>query len=1713
MLEDIWIHWKHKNPALIKESRLELFCRMNGELKRIWTKIFIWDNCPVNAKTQFKGDLKLFNEVTDKLNNTGLRSVKLGLFSYDQQFPDDYVTAEFSPYQLKLSVVPKSDTIKNTPQSVWMYFDIRVKLELFWGEDKMIPTARNDAGMLPPRKLTILPEEKAILRTLRTQDQGANFKIGTNNREIIIDANNFKEGHDDEYHNDFVETTKLWGDGPRLPVIAEVKVKRSDGRIELCPPAIGNAKFLWDWEDTDDTQTNPKWRNWVDGAATQETRDFLTNIFQSTRDLTDPLDTDNCPTSYGGKRAKNLHPFPILPGYAPANVIRDGEFPFPIEACRVRKWAVFSKAWRTGALAGKTGVLFQPSRIAGDKYKLSVYLYYDSELDGLAKGNTFRPVAGDAHATAGFWEVFRRVNLTYIKRAGATAVPLAPIKQLYKKELGMIIEDAIDPLNEARYKSALVKTFKKYNEDSQRVYNNPILPLCIRYAFTDPNFQNNASPAVALKKRDDFQQAVEDAFKDYKVVGLEVSTANSFILEDVESNAVVNGTVVAKQGNVLLVLADRGGTFQKGDAVKGIASKTNGTVAAIYPSCWEKEIKEETHNKEREVKVFLEADPTISTTISWTPLLSNLSDSDKKKLKTFLMNVASQAATDESIKIKVKGKYNDKTNRTRRDKVKNYLEQLFTDRVVIEKKTLLAEIVLQKDIYQKYYPTNPQDRNDKTYGWLVTLLMQEGFKDYIDQTPTYLNKKGIYFFHFPGRDDLYKVKIAGASFPDSSKRDKGIVYITTLDAGYMTNRVEGDNSVIDYKNNNAVSAHEIAHALFIPHAKWKTGRELKPPPFLPGHHVPGDTCIMNYDMDSDHFCGFCMLRLRGWDWKTMKTDFSFGVPEIRLAATVGGNKSKVYSEDYPQKNTAPKDGQEDFHFAPEKETVNIEYKIRDPKSLITSGKIKLLKKSDRRVLWSRDLQPNEFLDGPQTIAWDGKTATTADFPDEYITIEHSPYIMEISVEGNGWGEPSKAWTHFEVQVESIKLEWGPKTVLAQSAAQGTTAAQLGVVTGLERDHQVWEYLNNNEVPAPYTYLGVTGEPNFTNQLPKPGETKKIFLVSNEFYTDVAEQMDNTGFDRYRASWTGPSGFGPNIPIFAQVLIKNSQNVGVAAPLALGNIKCAWDWKDVAETVDDTPPDPLAVDALMPAKKDQLAQAGWQRPFAQLSPYNQGTTETTAREMLTGEEMFVSAGGIGPHIARTYLAKAADYLPVTKPPGYGCHADRGGKRGTTGCKIFPAQADPGTDNPAARVFPFEVSHTVLTVRTWAAVSSFQKTGAYASKTGAIFQPAPTAGDASEISVYLFAPHELALVNVADTDGANTPDKKIPASKQAKTGTFEVWREVHIPAYYKKDLTQTTGAYKNFDWTLIIPHFKLACIRLRRPAAPQAFNQVAYNQAVAQVIAAALQPMPPPNALPSVIAEAIDTTRLTGEYVVGFKDHAAYKIALDNNAPVHPIPLNYYDNLLPGVVDPFTGGDVWDRDFYDTEATYKGATATILNWSRQAAIRILETYLGANPPDGIYLVQSDKLTNFPQSKANAFGVPFLPAHPNRACFFYFRIGSSAEPMENTIVHEVGHLLYLNHTNSVDPQGDPWRFHYDPAVNDNKPPRSCFMSYTFGSRFSFCGPCLLRLRGWSLYQVNPAGNTQENKAAVARLLDTGRTLFPQLDQNKRAVGDLAPPDVPKR
>jgi len=141
--EDLWIHWAHENPALILETQLQLYCRINGALTKIWAKRFRWRSgqCPATAKTLFKGNLTLRDEDEDKANNSGLSMVALdynAAAAPGNLFANGCVTAEFSPYQLRVAVVSLSGTAD--PEYTYLYFDVQVhEIKLDWGENAAIP--------------------------------------------------------------------------------------------------------------------------------------------------------------------------------------------------------------------------------------------------------------------------------------------------------------------------------------------------------------------------------------------------------------------------------------------------------------------------------------------------------------------------------------------------------------------------------------------------------------------------------------------------------------------------------------------------------------------------------------------------------------------------------------------------------------------------------------------------------------------------------------------------------------------------------------------------------------------------------------------------------------------------------------------------------------------------------------------------------------------------------------------------------------------------------------------------------------------------------------------------------------------------------------------------------------------------------------------------------------------------------------------------------------------------------------------------------------------------------------------------------------------------------------------------------------------------------------------------------------------------------------
>jgi hypothetical protein len=72
-----------------------------------------------------------------------------------------------------------------------------------------------------------------------------------------------------------------------------------------------------------------------------------------------------------------------------------------------------------------------------------------------------------------------------------------------------------------------------------------------------------------------------------------------------------------------------------------------------------------------------------------------------------------------------------------------------------------------------------------------------------------------------------------------------------------------------------------------------------------------------------------------------------------------------------------------------------------------------------------------------------------------------------------------------------------------------------------------------------------------------------------------------------------------------------------------------------------------------------------------------------------------------------------------------------------------------------------------------------------------------------------------------------------------------------------------------------------------------------------------------------------------------------------------------------------------------------------------------------------------------------------------FYSSKYPGGTHDINRTVAHEVGHLVFLPHTQSENKAQDP-------EAHD-KADHTCLMAYNYNSLREFCGYCLLRLRGW--------------------------------------------------
>lgn len=957
----------HLRPELIKQSKLELYCRVNGQLKKFWTKTYTWRKCPKFFRGLFSGDLGPADERQEKPRyGTDLTSVVVEADGQlmAQEFPDNVVTVAHSPYMLRFSVVPILESTPVTENAIWLYFDVLPhSLTLHWGPKEMLTPRGADVDGAK-RDETLRLEKDVLLSELTT----ANADPMKLRHEVILDAthlngaavvatariaslrpNRRRNGGTAELtlvtavHEDVtfaagtpLETTKdspsyklaadvtfpawttgpisaavdlaaeksainlpspskelipgssefesykaLWGDGPRIPIIAKIRVKRSDGAASTTDDAlkaVGPADCLWDWEDN---ATDTKIRDWVgqlDSDSTALTRDFLEKQMKGDPADEDvaPLGSNNCPVKYGGKRGVNgkphFHP-PEQSGY-----------PFSVTpAGGNRPWAAFSKCG-TGANAGKTGVLFQPSRMQGDRYRLVVYVAMDKtefDLKDVKPDKSLRaqvrllPLKEQPpYVVSGEFEVFRRVKLTYYNfPAGTAGSEKLTDAALALKQVSGIILDITDkgapPASFTENGRFVAAHKKKYEEDGD-------LQLFQHHLWMLPQPQPNATHFLHTRDFAAYKAEVKNHFKTQPLFAVTVS-ANDPFLEGSDPYKVrfveLRGSGGAEMfcvgwdprvsqelgATVVLLLSKNGMGVRAGETlttrdatpktaqVKKVLTEASGFVNLV--------IKLGIGTDARVVDVDVAGTAvrlafpkkTFSNKYS-----KQLTSDHKTRLKNALVAVINNRQTP--MPITVSGAGGDPDGGLRMSRVRGYIKSFFQERILIDRAEVWSDYCAEKRSYHSgdHFEMHAKRPVDAVYSTLL-----ENFSRGIKK------EQGIFLFYFENisRATYY---VEGGVLAPLGSPEMAVAYVINPTPPHLTPK----QKFLSVKD---LLVHELAHAFFVNH-NYKRALETTPPAGtylvteLP-EHVEHDTCIMNYDPDptSQQFCGKCVLRMRGWN--------------------------------------------------------------------------------------------------------------------------------------------------------------------------------------------------------------------------------------------------------------------------------------------------------------------------------------------------------------------------------------------------------------------------------------------------------------------------------------------------------------------------------------------------------------------------------------------------------------------------------------------------------------------------------------------------------------------------------------------------------------------------------------------------------------------------------------------------------------------------------
>ena len=849
--EAFLIRWKIEGEGVkkIRGARLELICKSGGGPKKIWTKNITWAEgcCPETGDTPFSGCIGdkaelCEDEYADKVTITDT--------SGSLEFTDGYLNVEHSPYKLKMTLLD-SPGVKFKNAVRWLYFDVRIAgIELEWPEadhiEKILPHTNKARNLRLYELLTDVDDDGNLSGAL--PDAGETKKVP-------LSSHTFYQTESELTDHTYYERYKtLWGDGPLIPVFAVVKILDSLGNAVNAPHAVGKCRFLWEWLDKGDADWpggDANIKTWLDNA-----RDYKTAA------TSDSPQGRNCHVDRGGKRGLNARTcFPKQNGKTPAPSLPDHDqsdqvFPFKVDPCNTvdspftttRRWCAFSESWGKGLLMGKTGVLFQPSRMVGDGYELHCYLAYDTD-DAMENEITPDSVPEGLHTASGTFQIWRQMEILKHWRlrttsATGTIIDLDAVQEKFKKyyiDL-RIPDDHLDNIDH-------------WFDNLEGIVTGNKLPDYIREAID----LQSREQLVPVKSYEDWRTRMEELHGTGEALYSWAENVPNMIGQ---SGNPVWFSWESRQGNNGLTPLMRPWPLHEYTSV----DKTDlgaGKVEIVFPFAGDR-------GQSIELE-FTKQGRSINRG-------DTLTDGMRNQIKPFLKNVISYTlerlghpfrvvsyrhprapSRDDHTRLlyQLKGRSTKGRHRRRFENIRAALPELIEDACFDESKSNF---------------TNRNIRN----GW-VFIVFDEVINTMLDEE--FGRNGGIVAIQ---ATDLSNYQVpAGKAFYASQGGNRALAACLKANPHQRT------------------AEHEIGHALFLNHtyhSQWQAD-----PNFYHQKEKPSTgNCIMHYMptngcSDDCLFCGFCIARL--WGWSVQKAN--------PITGNTANPRTLYYHEDYNKKPGAP----------------------------------------------------------------------------------------------------------------------------------------------------------------------------------------------------------------------------------------------------------------------------------------------------------------------------------------------------------------------------------------------------------------------------------------------------------------------------------------------------------------------------------------------------------------------------------------------------------------------------------------------------------------------------------------------------------------------------------------------------------------------------------------------------------------------------------------